>query len=103
MPSNAKIEETIRWLLTTGGPLSAYLVSQGMAPSQINTIMTVALAVVPPLVSYVWGLFRKSDKQLIAQAAAVPGVNGVVVSPYATGGAAAAAADPKLPTVAHQV
>lgn len=105
MPSinQAQIESIIRWLLTTGGPGAAYLVSQGMAPSQINNILTIALAVVPPAISFVWSLFRKTDKQMIAAAASVPGVNGVVISPYATGGAAAAAADAKLSTVGTKV
>ena len=101
--NQAQIESIIRWLLTTGGPGAAYLVSQGMAPSQINNILTIALAVVPPAISFVWGLFRKTDKQMIATVASVPGVNGVVISPYATGGAAAAARDDKLPTVGTQV
>lgn len=103
MPNQQKIEEAVRWLLTTGGPLAAYLTSQGMAPTQINNIMTVALAIVPPVISAIWGFWRKTDKQVIAAAAATPGVAGVVISPYATGGAAAAAADPKLTTVAPQV
>lgn len=103
MPNNSQIESIIRWLLTTGGPGAAYLVSQGMAPTQINNILTIALAVVPPVISFIWGLVRKTDKQVIAAAAAVPGVTGVVIDPNATGGAAAAAADPKLTTVAPQV
>ena len=98
--NSAQIESIIRWLLTTGGPGAAYLVSQGMAPTQINNILTIALAVVPPAISFVWSMFRRTDKQVIAAAAATPEVAGVVISPYATGGAAAAAADPKLTTVA---
>lgn len=105
MPSinQAQVESAIRWALTTGGPGAAYLVSQGMQPSQINTIMTIALAVVPPAISFIWGLFAKTDKKVIAAAAAVPGVSGVTISPYATGGAADAALDPKLPTVGQRV
>jgi hypothetical protein len=99
LPNQSQIESIIRWLLTTGGPGAAYLVSQGMAPSQINNILTIALAVVPPAISFVWSMFRKTDKQVIAAAAAVPGVTGVAISPYATGGAADAALDQKLPTV----
>ena len=103
MPNQAQIESIIRWLLTTGGPGAAYLVSQGMAPSQINNILTIALAVAPPAISFVWSMFRGTDKQKIAAAASVPGVSGVVISPYATGGAAAAATDPKLSTVGTKV
>ncbi len=72
MPNQTQIETTIRWLLTTGGPLGAYLMSQGATQSQINTLLTIALAVVPPLISYLWGLFRSTDKANVDKVAAMP-------------------------------
>ncbi len=72
MPNQTQIEQTLRWLLTTGGPASAWLLSQGANQGQINTLLTVALAVVPPLISYVWGYFRNTDKQNVAKVAAMP-------------------------------
>lgn len=99
MPNQAQIESAIRWLLTTGGPLAGWLVSQGASQTQISQIMAVALVVVPPAVSFVWGLMRKTDKQITAAAGAMPGVHVAVDvgdnSP-ASEGAKAAALDPKV-------
>lgn len=47
----------------------------------------------------VWASWTSRPKGQIAAAAAVPGVEKIVVSPTATGPAADAAADPALPTV----
>jgi len=95
LPNQAQIESIVRWLLTTGGPLAGYLVSQGATQSQINNLLTVALVVVPPAISFVWGLLRKTDKQVVAAAGALPGVH-VAVDPTAPAGAMAAALDPKV-------
>lgn len=95
MPNQQQIESAIRWLLTTGGPLAGYLVSQGASQTQINNILTIALVVVPPAISFVWGLMRKTDKQLVAAAGAMPGVQ-VKVDGGASAGAVAAALDPKV-------
>ena len=72
MPNGTQIESTIRWLLTTGGPASAWLLSQGANEGQISTLTTVLLAVVPPVISWIWGYFRSTDKQNVATVAAMP-------------------------------
>ena len=72
MPNQTQIESAIRWLLTTGGPAAAWLNSQGVSQTQTSQIMTVALAVVPPLISFVWSQFRSTDKQNVAAVAAMP-------------------------------
>ena len=98
MPNQQQIESAIRWLLTTGGPLAGYLMSQGATPSQINNILTVALVVVPPAISFVWGLARKTDKAIVASASTIQGVS-VAVDKTAPAGAQAAAQDAKLTNV----
>ena len=72
MPSPDQIERTIRWLLTTGGPLAGWLNSQGVNQTQMSQIMTVALVVVPPAISYVWGWARNTPAQTVARVAAMP-------------------------------
>lgn len=72
MPNRTQIESTIRWLLTTGGPLAGWLNSQGVDQTQTSQLMTAALVIVPPLISWVWGLARGTDKQNVAAVAAMP-------------------------------
>lgn len=72
MPTRTQIESTIRWLLTTGGPLAGWLNSQGVDQTQTSQLMTAALVVVPPLISWVWSLARGTDKQTVAAVAAMP-------------------------------
>lgn len=98
-PNSAQIESIIRWMLAAGGPAASLLVARGADATDLQNITNLALLIVPPLVSIVWSMFAKTDKQLIGTAAAVPGVEGVKIAATATGGAAAAAADPKLTNV----
>ena len=97
-PNQQQIQSFIRLLLGAGGPLAALLVSRGTSADTVNLILTIALAVVPPLISLVWSMFSHSDKATVAAAGALPGVN-VVVAPSAPVGARAAAADPAVPGV----
>jgi len=94
-----QVESLLRILLAAGGPVAGLLVNWGVPTGQVNNYLTIALMVLPPLISGVWGLLRNTHKQTIADAASVPGVSQVVIAPTAKDGAAAAAADPALPNV----
>ena len=94
-----QIESLLRILLAAGGPVAGLLVNWGVPAGQVNNYLTIALMVLPPAVSGVWGLMRNTHQQTITAAAGVPGVTGITVAADAAAGARAAAADPTLPTV----
>jgi len=77
-----QIEDLARTVLKTGGPLSALLVQLGMQPGTVTTILTIALALVPPIVGYVWGLLAHTDANQAVAASTIPGVT-VAVNPSA--------------------
>jgi hypothetical protein len=94
-----QVTSLLRVLLAAGGPVAGLLANAGMAAGTVNNILTVALIVLPPLISAVWGFVVHTDQNKIAAAAAVDGVTQIRIDPLATGAAAAAAADSALPTV----
>ncbi len=61
-----QIQSLIRLLLGAGGPLAALLISKGASADTVNQILTISLAVVPPLVSLVWSMIRHTDANTIA-------------------------------------
>lgn len=89
----------LRALLAAGGPVAGLLANFGMQPGTVTNVLTIALIVLPPLISAVWGYLDHTDRAKIASAASVEGVTKIKIDPYATGGAAAAAADPALANV----
>lgn len=91
-----QVTSLLRVLLAAGGPVAGLLANAGMAAGTVNNILTIALIVLPPLISAVWGYIIHTDKSKIAAAAAVPGVTEIKIAPLATDGAAKAAADPTL-------
>jgi hypothetical protein len=90
-PNAEQIQSLIRLLLGAGGPLAAMLISKGVAGDTVNQIETLALAIVPPLVSLIWGLIRHSDAGTAKAASQLPGVK-VVVDPAAAAAAVVAVA-----------
>ena len=87
-----------RTLLAAGGPISGLLVLYGLPQDKATMWLSVALIVVPPIVSAVWGLLNKTDRNKLATVNAMPGVD-VTVAPSASAGAKAAAQDPALTNV----
>ena len=94
-----QIKSLIQLLFGAGGPAAALILSYGVPSDKLNLWVNLAVAIIPPLVVAVWKLVDKTDKNIIAQAAAGPGVHGSPIAPTARGGAAAAADDKTLPTV----
>jgi hypothetical protein len=88
----------IRTLLAAGGPIAALAVMYGMPGDKVAAWTSLALAILPPIASGVWGIMARTDAAKVASAGAMPGVN-VTVAPTASPGAQSAAADPKVPGV----
>lgn len=88
----------VRTLLAAGGPVAGLLTMYGMQESKVGMWLSLALIVVPPIISAVWGVLSKTDAAKVAAAGALPGVT-VTVAPDAPLGARAAAADPTVPGV----
>jgi hypothetical protein len=93
----------VRWLLSLGGPLGAWLVAHGMSADQVNALSSALIALVgalPPLVSIIWSLARHSDAGKLKAASAMPEVKSIVVRPVAADSAAGALAsdtsEPKI-------
>src|SRR5690348_14967842 len=100
MPNPEQVKSAIRWLMAAGGPLGALFLSKGVSQSDLAIYSELAIAIVPPVVSFIWSQFlAHSDKGTLAAVASVPGAS-VQVNPFSTSaGARAAAADPALPHV----
>lgn len=99
-PTTAQIQSAIRWLLSTGGPLAAMLTNAGMQPGTLNTILTIALAVGPPIVSFIWSQMSHTDRATAVAASNIQGVT-VHVDPVAAPANVVATAND--PTVANVV
>ena len=90
----------LRVLFAAGGPVAGLLMRfAGLDEDATNNILSIALIVLPPLISMIWGAVAESDHSKIAAAAKVDGVQSITVSKYASGAAAVAAASSDLPTV----
>jgi len=94
-----QVQSLIRTLLAAGGPITALLVMYGAPGDKVAMWVSLALSILPPVVSGVWGILNKTDRAKVESAGAMPGVN-VIVSPQASEGAKAAALDPTVPGVA---
>ncbi len=88
----------IRTALAAGGPIAGLLTIYGLPQDKVTMWLGLALLIVPPIASGVWGVVNKTDKNKIAAAGAMEGVQ-VTVGPDAPLGARQAAADPKVPGV----
>jgi hypothetical protein len=93
-----QILSLVRTLLAAGGPVSGLLVMYGHSQTKADLWLAVALIVIPPVVSGVWGIVTKTDKAKVAAAGAMQGVE-VTVAPNASAGAKSAAQDPDVPGV----
>jgi hypothetical protein len=97
-----QIEMAIRWLLATGGPGGAWLISHGYATQeQTNALLTVLIwliGIVHPLVSLVWGYLIHTWAGRVKSAAQIPGVVSIGVK-TSSPSLRAIAADPSQPKV----
>jgi len=95
---NPNIEQylmIVRWLLSVGGPLGAYLVSRGIPADQVTVLQGSVIAILgaaPPLVTLVWGLFAHTEAKAVAVVDAIAKdptspVKAVIMSPTAAGNA----------------
>ncbi len=75
-----QIESLLRILLAAGGPVAGLLVNWGVPSGQVNNYLTLALMILPPLISAGWGHFRTTPSSLAVAADSVPGVS-VTVNP----------------------
>lgn len=97
--NNDQLMSILRQLLAAGGPVAALLVNWGVPAGQVNSYLTIALAVLPPLGAAIWGALKHTDHATVAAAGNMPGVTVSVDPAKAGAGAQAAAADPSLPSV----
>ncbi len=88
----------VRTLLAAGGPISGLLVLYGLPQDKTAMWLSIALIVIPPLASGIWGIVTKTDRAKVAAVGAMAGVT-VNVTQDASDGAQAAAQDPKVPGV----
>lgn len=81
-----QILSIVRWLLSVGGPIGAYLISRGIPAEQVTILQTAIIAIIgalPPIVAFVWGLFSRTDKATIKSAAAIAGTTVVTTEELA--------------------
>ena len=73
-PNIDQILSVVRWLLSVGGPLGALLIARGMPVGEVTALQGSIIALVgalPPIVSFVWGMFAHTDSAKIVAAAAI--------------------------------
>jgi len=88
----------VRTLLAAGGPVAGLLTIYGFPQDKTALWLGLALAIVPPIATAVWGILAKTDAANVARVGAMPGVT-VAVGPTASAGAQSVAADPAVPGV----
>ena len=88
----------VRTLLAAGGPVAGLLTIYGFPQDKTALWLGLALAIVPPIATAVWGILAKTDAAKVTAAGAMPGVT-VAVGPTASAGAQSVAADPAVPGV----
>ena len=104
-PNLDQVLSIIRWLLSVGGPVGAYLVSRKIPADQVSALQTAVVTVIgalPPIASFIWGLVAHTDTAKLKSVEAMPNVAKIVAKPGATDGVAAALADPARPKVTAQ-
>ena len=75
-PNTEQWFSIIRWLLSVGGPVSSLLIARGMPADKVSAFTTgllTLLGALPPVVSFIWGLFAHTDKSKVQAAATIPG------------------------------
>lgn len=100
--NNQQIEMMIRWALApVGTVIGAWLISKGADATSVAALGGAAVMAIAFGVQFVWGLLRKTDKQLLAQASTVKGaeVNVDTRPGMASPGALAAVNDDAIPNV----
>lgn len=91
-----QLTSLLRVLLAAGGPVAGLLANAGLQAGMVNNILTIALIVLPPLSSAVWGYVVHKDANKIAAASNVPGVQSITIATNAPSAAASTAANPAL-------
>jgi hypothetical protein len=86
-----QFQSLIRTLLAAGGPIAGLLTLYGFPQDKTAMWLGLALAILPPIASAIWGILTKTDAAKVAAAGAMTGVQ-VTVAPNASPGAKAAAA-----------
>ena len=100
-----QITSLLRWFLSVGGPIGAWLIAHKYASADDLTVIATSLialvGAVPPLVSFVWSMFAHSETGTIMAAAALTDVQKITVAPSATADSAAGtlASDTSVPKV----
>lgn len=95
-----KQEQTlIQLLLASGGPIGAIFISHGMTPGELQEWTTLAVAVIPPLVAFVWGLVTNTQRAQILNVAAMPGFDKLVTNNQANDTVKEMSNDPAIPKV----
>lgn len=64
----------LRHLLSASGPISALVVGYGGDPNKTVLWLSLAAAVVTPVVSFIWSAVANSKAKQTTKAAAIPGV-----------------------------
>ncbi len=104
-PNTEQLMSIVRWLLSVGGPVSSLLIARGMPADKVSGLTTALLTIIgalPPVVSFVWGMFAHTDKAKLQAVQAMPDVAKIVAVPGAGDGVAKALADPAMPKVVNQ-
>ena len=110
--NSQQLEMIVRWVLgPLGAAIGGWLISKGASESQVQQLGGYAFAAILFLVQFGWSLWRKTDKQQLAQASTIKGaevkvdtsVDPVTLQPVATPGALAAAVDERIPNVVAKV
>jgi hypothetical protein len=97
-----QVAMAIRWLLSVGGPIGAFLVSHGMKSEDVTALGAALVGLVgalPPVISFIWGWYKHSIEGRLQTAKNIPGVKKIVVGPEAPSPVTAAALDPSDPKV----
>ncbi len=101
-PNAEQLMSIVRWLLSVGGPVSSLLIARGMPADKVSAFTTAVLTVVgalPPIASFVWGMFAHTDKAKLQAVEAMPDVKKIVAVSNAGDGVGEALADPARPKV----
>ena len=102
-PNVDQLFSIARWLLSVGGPVSSLLIARGIPAdkvSSLNTALLTVLGALPPIASFIWGLWAHTDNSKLKAVEAMPDVSKIIVNTAAPpNGAMAAAADPSRPKV----
>lgn len=129
-PNREQVFGMLRVLLASGGPLAAFLISQGVDPDKVHAgldLLVALLGFAPVVIAFVWGLNSNSNaskvqavqslppaekaqvladmpaEQKILAASELPDVAAIVIKRDAQNGGAELAADVTLPKVVTEI